>query len=117
MSIAEKILQSITGGGYQRALANPMPQASDEDILRLYAGRYNQYATPEALRDVELGLQQYLDMPARDPLFFDNLRDKGLRMRGLRYDQSFDEIPELSPTKRILRDMINLPNTGEYTGA
>jgi hypothetical protein len=116
MSVASNILDRIMAGS-ARAFNMPMPQATDSDILNLYRGRYNQYATPEALRDVELGIQRYLDNP-RTPLRFtlDGLRDQALRARGLGYDQSFDEIPEKSPTGRILREIINLPATGEYSG-
>lgn len=118
MSIATRILDLATGGGFSRAFAQPRPGASDEDIMNFYRGRYNQYATPEALRDIERGVQMNIYDP-QSPLRFtlDGLRDQALRARGLRYDQSFDEIPEKSPTGRILREIINLPATGEYSGA
>ena len=118
MSIATRILDLATGGGFSRAFANPRPGASDEDIMNFYRGRYNLYATPEALRDVERGVKAKIEAPST--LIYptlDELRDRALRARGLRYDQTFDEIPEKSPTGRILREIINLPATGEYSGA
>lgn len=118
MSVLTNLLDAATDGGFTRAFAGPRPGASDEDIIRLYRGRYNQYATPEALRDVERGVQTYLNDP-RTPLRFtlDGLRDDALRARGLKYNQGFDEIPERSPTGRFLREIINLPSTGENSGA
>ena len=114
-----KYISIVTNGagGLARHLADARPDASDEDILRLYQTKYNQYATPEALRDIERGIQIYADKSPRSTVPFDKLRDWGLTSRGLRYNQSFDEIPERSPTGRFLREIINLPSTGENSGA
>lgn len=118
MSVLTDLLDAATGGGFTRALAGPRPGASDEDIMRLYQGRYNQYATPEALRDVERGIQYYVNDPrTRFRFTLDGLRDQGLRSRGLGIDQGFHEIPDYSPTGRFLKGIINLPSTGEYSGA
>lgn len=104
-------------GGLARHFTNPMPDASDNEILRLYQTKYNRYATPEALRDIERGVQMYFDNNPRSWMPIDKLRDDGLKSRGLRYNQTFDEIPERSPTGRLLRGIINLPSTWDDIGA
>lgn len=118
MSVFTDLLDAATDGGFTRAFAGPRPGASDEDIMRLYQGRYNQYATPEALRDVERGILAYTNDPKTKFRFtLDELRDQALGARGLRYNQGFDEIPNYSPTGRFLKGIINLPSTGKYSGA
>lgn len=105
-------------GGFNRAVATPNPNMSDKDILDLYRGRTNMYATPEALRDVELGVQAAFNDPRRTfELFYDDMRDKALRARGLKYNQSYDEIPEKSPTGRIMKEVIKNLADGSYSGA
>lgn len=105
-------------GGFNRAVTTPNPNMSDKDILDLYRGRTNMYATPEALRDVELGVQAAFNDPRRTfELFYDDMRDKALRARGLKYNQSYDEIPEKSPTGRIMKEVIKNLADGSYSGA
>lgn len=105
-------------GGFNRAVTTPNPNMSDKDILDLYRGRTNMYSTPEALRDVELGVQAAFNDPRRTfELFYDDMRDKALRARGLKYNQSYDEIPEKSPTGRIMKEVIKNLADGSYSGA
>lgn len=111
------IIQRVRGG-WDRAWTNPRPQGSDNELMQLYQGRINQYATPDALRDVELGVQMAANDPRRPfTITLDGLRDQALRARGLKYNQAFDEIPENSPTGAIMKQLINMPATGEYSGA
>ena len=107
MSIATDILDKISSGGFSRAFADPRPGASDTDIMKFYAGRYNQYATPESLRDIERGLKTYLDNIHTMQTDLSWLRDRALQKRGLRYDQTLKDIPEKSPTGRIMQELLN----------
>lgn len=111
------ILQRVSGG-WNRAWTNPRLNGTDEELMRLYKGRINQYVTPDALRDVELGVQIAANDSRRHPvILLDDLRDQALRARGLRYDQGFDEIPDTSPTGAIMRKLILEPADGAYSGA
>lgn len=115
--IVNAILQRVSGG-WNRAWSNPMPNGSDEALMRLYGGRINQYATPAALRDVELGVQMAANDPNRPlTITLGNLRDQALRSRGLKYNQGYDEIPDRSATGAIMKQLINEAITGEYSGA
>ena len=107
MDTLEAILQKI-GGSYNRAFTNPNPQMSDEDIIKLYKGRTNQYATPDALRDVELGVQQYLKSGPLT-LMLDDIRDRALTTRGLKYNQNMYDIPRTSPTGAIMEKLTGIP--------
>ena len=110
MTVAEAILQKI-GGVIDRGFTYPNPQMSDEDIMRLYRGRINQYATPDALRDAELGVKTYLEKAPRGYLIgmFDGVRDKALQSRGLKYNQGLYDIPRTSPTGVIMEKVTGVP--------
>lgn len=112
MTVADAILQKI-GGGFDRAFTNPNPQMSDEDIMRLYRGRINHWVTPEALRDAELGVQQFLETGPLTPILND-VRDRALRNRGLHVDQTYEDIiDKVSPsTQRIMKDIVIVPADG-----
>lgn len=111
MNTLEAILQKL-GGGYDRAFTNPNPQMSDEDIMNLYRGRYNpDYVTPEALRDVELGVQQFLKTGPLT-LWLNDVRDRALQARGLKYNQNISDVPRKSPTGAIMEKLLN--NRDEY---
>lgn len=114
MNTLEAILQRL-GSAYDRAMMDPNPQMSDEDIMRLYRGKYNSdYVTPDALRDVELGVQRYLaKAPAGIATFFlDDVRDRALRDRGLKRNQTMSDVPRRSPTGAIMEKLLD--NRDEY---
>lgn len=111
MNTLEAILQKI-GGAYDRGFTNPNPQMSDEDIMHLYRGRYNpDYTTPDALRDTELGVQQYLSKAPGGiiKLVLDGVRDNALKSRGLKYNQNIYDIPRTSSTGAIMERLLNMP--------
>lgn len=106
MSIVNDILNSVTGGGWDRSRTQPMPNATDEELLRLYDGIVNEYANAAALRDVEDGLRQYMDY--NGDWNKRTMRNEALKRRGLFSGQQLSEIPQKSPTGKDLWKMLGI---------
>lgn len=100
--------------------AEPMLNASDDEIMRYYDGLVNNYATPDALRYVE----QRINTASQDPdrprsIFSQNgeYRRQAIKRLGLGKYQDYLDIPKEGSVGKIIQGLINQPITGEYSGA
>lgn len=113
----QEILDSVKDWN-NYTFTSPNPNASDEVLMKLYANAMNpEYVNADALRDVELGVQEAASKRPLPYFMLDRLRNEALKSRGMHWTQDYGDVPAKSRTGAPLQQLMKMPVYGSNIGA